>query len=83
MNYSLRNLEPVDPLGMTQLQLMQMVPIGGKLHLQRTLPASWHRPPGFRSSDAAWELGPKPPWRATIFSGPTSGSRSRSPASRA
>ncbi|HUF29091.1 MAG TPA: hypothetical protein VMM77_00405 [Gemmatimonadaceae bacterium] len=31
MNYALPDLEPMDPLGMTQLQVMQMIPIPGKL----------------------------------------------------
>src|SRR5688572_15214721 len=33
MNYALPGLRPMESLGMTQLQLMQMVPVGGKLHL--------------------------------------------------
>ena len=33
MNYSPGNLRPMDPLGMTQLQVMQMVPVAGKLSL--------------------------------------------------
>ena len=35
MNYSLPSLSPMPPLGMTQLQLMQMVPLGGKLRAGR------------------------------------------------
>ena len=33
MNYELPNLRPMDAIGMTQLQLMQMVPVTGKLRL--------------------------------------------------
>jgi len=33
MNYELFNLRPMDGIGMTQLQLMQMVPVAGKLRL--------------------------------------------------
>jgi cobalt-zinc-cadmium efflux system outer membrane protein len=33
MNYELPNLRPMDAIGMTQLQLMQMVPMAGKLRL--------------------------------------------------
>src|SRR5215212_9395929 len=33
MNRSLPSLAPMDPLGMTQIQLMQMLPVPGKLGL--------------------------------------------------
>ncbi len=33
MNYELPGLRPMDGIGMTQLQLMQMLPLGGKLRL--------------------------------------------------
>ena len=33
MNYALPDLRPMDALGMTQLQLMQMLPVAGKLRL--------------------------------------------------
>jgi cobalt-zinc-cadmium efflux system outer membrane protein len=33
MNYELPSLRPMDAIGMTQLQLMQMVPVAGKLRL--------------------------------------------------
>jgi len=33
MNYELFSLKPMDGIGMTQLQLMQMLPLGGKLRL--------------------------------------------------
>ena len=56
MNYSLPDLEPMDPLGMTQLQLMQMVPIGGKLHLSKNIARAQASASGFRASDAGWEV---------------------------
>ena len=33
MNYTVPGLRPMDPLGMTQMQLMQMLPVAGKLGL--------------------------------------------------
>ncbi|MFI5245574.1 MAG: TolC family protein, partial [Gemmatimonadales bacterium] len=33
MNYELPNLRPMDAIGMTQLQLMQVIPVAGKLRL--------------------------------------------------
>src|SRR5688500_11553894 len=33
MNYTLPGLAPMDAIGMTQLQLMQMLPMAGKLRL--------------------------------------------------
>ena len=56
MNYSLPDLEPMDPLGMTQLQLMQMVPIGGKLHLSKSIARAQASASGLRASDAGWEV---------------------------
>lgn len=56
MNYSLPDLEPMDPLGMTQLQLMQMVPIGGKLHLSKNIARAQASASGFRATDAGWEV---------------------------
>ncbi|HEU5183894.1 MAG TPA: TolC family protein [Gemmatimonadaceae bacterium] len=56
MNYGLPDLEPMDPLGMTQLQLMQMVPIGGKLHLSKNIARAQASASGFRATDAGWEV---------------------------
>jgi len=46
----------MDPLGMTQLQLMQMVPIGGKLHLSKSIARAQASASGLRASDAGWEV---------------------------
>lgn len=54
MNYSPSNLRPMDPLGMTQLQLMQMIPIAGKLSLAGRVAHS--------QSDAAWSRAVSVEW---------------------
>jgi outer membrane protein TolC len=55
MNYSLSNLRPMDPLGMTQLQLMQMVPVAGKLRLAGRV-AQFQADAAFlRATDVEWE----------------------------
>ncbi|NUQ94112.1 MAG: TolC family protein [Gemmatimonadaceae bacterium] len=55
MNYSLPGLRPMAPLGMTQLQLMQMIPVAGKLRLAGRA-ASWEsRAAAERVGDARWE----------------------------
>lgn len=56
MNYSLPGLAPMEPLGMTQLQLMQMVPIGGKLRLAGRAAAADASATGARADDVALEL---------------------------
>jgi len=58
MNYSPSNLRPMDPIGMPQLQLMQMIPVAGKLSLAGRVAQT--------QSDAAWSraagaAGPTPP----------------------
>ena len=56
MNYSLPELRPMRTLGMTQLQLMQMVPVAGKLRLAGRA-ASWQsRAAMERAGDARWEV---------------------------
>lgn len=40
MNYELPALKPMEVLGMTQLQVMQMLPIGGKLGLSKNIARS-------------------------------------------
>ena len=54
MNYSLSGLRPMDPLGMTQLQLMQMIPVAGKLSLAGRVAHS--------QSDAAWSRAVSAEW---------------------
>ena len=56
MNYSLSNFRPMDPLGMTQLQLMQMVPVAGKLRLAGRVARSQADAARFRASDVEWEI---------------------------
>ncbi|MHB0948520.1 MAG: TolC family protein [Gemmatimonadaceae bacterium] len=55
MNYSLPSLSPMAPLGMTQLQVMQMVPLAGKLGLNRGIAAARAQADRWRASDAGWE----------------------------
>lgn len=56
MNYTIPGLRPMDPTGMTQLSLMQMVPIPGKLGLAGRTSASRARAEGERAIDIEWEV---------------------------
>ena len=56
MNYELPGLKPMDPLGMTQLQVMQMVPLGGKLGLSGDVAEYRARAASGRAIDVAWEV---------------------------
>jgi outer membrane protein TolC len=56
MNRSLPGLAPMQPLGMTQLQLMQMVPLGGKLTLAARVAAARADATNARAQDVVWEL---------------------------
>ena len=56
MNYSLPGLAPMPTLGMTQLQLMQMVPLGGKLRLAGRVAGAQAAAVGERASDVVWEV---------------------------
>ena len=56
MNYELPGLKPMDVLGMTQLQLMQMVPVGGKLGLSGDVAEARAAAEAERSADVAWEV---------------------------
>ncbi|MFL5581871.1 MAG: TolC family protein, partial [Gemmatimonadaceae bacterium] len=56
MNYSLPSLAPMDPLGMTQLQLMQMLPLGGKLGLSGRVAEAQHAAQRARAADVEWEV---------------------------
>jgi outer membrane protein TolC len=56
MNYELPGIEPMEPLGMTQLQLMQMVPVGGKLGLAGSIAAAEASAYAERARDVEWEL---------------------------
>lgn len=55
MNYSLPGLAPMDNAGMQQLQLMQMLPLGGKLGLSRGIARSRASAQEERASEAWWE----------------------------
>jgi outer membrane protein TolC len=56
MNYALPRLTPMPVLGMTQLQLMQMLPLGGKLTLAGRVASAQASAFGFRAEDVSWEL---------------------------
>jgi cobalt-zinc-cadmium efflux system outer membrane protein len=56
MNYALPALRPMDPLGMVQLQVMQMVPTAGKLPLSGRIARHQAAAERERAGDAAWEL---------------------------
>lgn len=56
MNYALPGLEPMDPLGMTQLQLMQMIPVAGKLGISGRIATAQALAQVERASDVEWEL---------------------------
>ena len=56
MNYGVPSLRPMDALGMTQLQLMQMLPVGGKLGLAGRVAESRASADGQRADDVAWEV---------------------------
>jgi outer membrane protein TolC len=56
MNYDIPGLRPMDPLGMTQLQLMQMVPTAGKLGLSGRITTARAAAEQERATDVEWEL---------------------------
>ena len=56
MNYSLPNLAPMTTTGMTQLQLMQMIPLGGKLALAGRRAGARASATGERANDVVWDL---------------------------
>lgn len=56
MNYELPSLRPMDPLGMVQLQVMQMLPIGGKLPLSGRIATHQAAAEHERAADVSWEL---------------------------
>jgi cobalt-zinc-cadmium efflux system outer membrane protein len=56
MNYTLPGLDPMEAIGMTQLQLMQMVPLGGKLGLAGRVASAQASATGERAQDVVWEL---------------------------
>ena len=56
MNRSLPGLGPMDPLGMTQLQLMQMIPTAGKLRLAGAAAEGRANAATARAEDTRWEV---------------------------
>lgn len=55
MNYRLPELRPMDPLGMVQVQVMQMFPIGGKLPLSSRIAGYQAQAVRERAADVSWE----------------------------
>jgi len=56
MNRELPGLAQMDPLGMTQLQVMQMLPTAGKLGLSATVARTRATAEAFRARDLRWEV---------------------------
>ncbi len=56
MNYSLPELRPMDPLGMIQLQVMQVVPTPGKLRLAGAIASARADAEAERARETGWEL---------------------------
>lgn len=56
MNYQLPALKPMEVLGMTQLQVMQMLPIGGKLGLSKNIARSRATAQSERAQETWWEV---------------------------
>ena len=56
MNYTIPGLTPMATLGMTQLQLMQMLPLGGKLALAGRAADAQAGAAGERAADAWWTV---------------------------
>jgi outer membrane protein, heavy metal efflux system len=56
MNYTVPGLRPMDPLGMTQLQLMQMLPVAGKLALSGRVSTAQASAQHERAAETGWEL---------------------------
>ncbi len=56
MNRELPSLAPMDPLGMTQIQLMQMLPLGGKLRLSGRVASYSADAASARATDVRWDV---------------------------
>ena len=56
MNYVLPRLAPMPVIGMNQLQLMQMLPLGGKLALAGRVASATATATGYRADDVSWDL---------------------------
>ena len=55
MNYTLPGLAPMSTVGMAQLQLMQMLPLGGKLGLSGRIASSQADAATHRTAEVFWE----------------------------
>lgn len=55
MNYEVPRFAPMAAIGMTQLQIMQMVPVAGKLSLSGRIADAQAEGAGARALDARWE----------------------------
>lgn len=55
MNYELPSLRPMEVVGMTQLQVMQMLPLGGKLGLSKDIARSRAAAQFERARETWWE----------------------------
>jgi hypothetical protein len=56
MNYTIPGLAPMPTLGMTQLQLMQMLPLGGKLALSGRVVGAQASATMARAQDVVWDV---------------------------
>jgi outer membrane protein TolC len=56
MNYELPGLEPMPVVGMVQLQLMQMLPLGGKLAMAGRAASAQAGAVAARAEDISWEV---------------------------
>jgi outer membrane protein TolC len=56
MNYMVPDLAPMATLGMRQLQVMQMLPLGGKLALSGRIAGAKAAALGERAQEVSWEL---------------------------
>jgi len=56
MNYSIPGFAPMPAIGMTQLQLMQMIPLAGKLSLSGVVAGAHASTAAARAEDIAWDV---------------------------
>ena len=56
MNYGIPDLAPMDPLGMTQLQVMQMIPTAGKLRYSGRAAGAQAAAAAERARDVEWDV---------------------------
>ena len=56
MNYAVPDLAPMAPLGMRQIQVMQMLPLGGKLALSGRVAGARATALAERAREVSWEL---------------------------